>query len=144
MDCSPPGSSVHGISQSRILEWVAISSSRGSSPTQELNPGLPRGKRFFTVWATREAIQSHDCIWICLVSDLLHICGVKGGRKHLLLVCLGPPGVPKLVFQNLNLFTASWNLSLWQLSYNRREAAERLGAQNGSQAALAQPCSAGY
>ena len=28
-DCSPPGSSVHGISQERILEWVAISSSRG-------------------------------------------------------------------------------------------------------------------
>ena len=30
-DCSPPGSSVHGISQTRTLEWVAISSSRGSS-----------------------------------------------------------------------------------------------------------------
>ena len=31
MDCSPPGSSVHGIFQAKILEWVAISSSRGSS-----------------------------------------------------------------------------------------------------------------
>ena len=31
MDCSPPGSSVHGISQGRILEWVAIFFSRGSS-----------------------------------------------------------------------------------------------------------------
>ena len=31
MDCSPPGSSVCGISQARILEWVAISFSRGSS-----------------------------------------------------------------------------------------------------------------
>ena len=31
MDCSPPGSSVHGVLQARILEWVAISSSRGSS-----------------------------------------------------------------------------------------------------------------
>ena len=31
VDCSPPGSSVHGILQARILEWVAISSSRGSS-----------------------------------------------------------------------------------------------------------------
>ena len=31
MDCSPPGSSVHGIFQSGILEWVAVSSSRGSS-----------------------------------------------------------------------------------------------------------------
>ena len=32
MNCSPPGSSVHSILQARILEWVAISSSRGSSP----------------------------------------------------------------------------------------------------------------
>ena len=39
MDCSPPSSSVHGILQARILEWVVISFSRGSS--QGLNPGLP-------------------------------------------------------------------------------------------------------
>ena len=31
LDCSPPGSTVHGISQVRILEWVAIPFSRGSS-----------------------------------------------------------------------------------------------------------------
>ena len=31
MDCSPPGFSVYGILQARILEWVAVSSSRGSS-----------------------------------------------------------------------------------------------------------------
>ena len=31
MGCTPPGSSVHGILQARILEWVAITSSRGSS-----------------------------------------------------------------------------------------------------------------
>ena len=31
MHCSPPGSSVHGVSQARVLEWVAISFSRGSS-----------------------------------------------------------------------------------------------------------------
>ena len=31
MDCSPPGSSVHGILQARTLEWVAMPSSRGSS-----------------------------------------------------------------------------------------------------------------
>ena len=31
VDCSPPGSSVHGILQARILQWVASSSSRGSS-----------------------------------------------------------------------------------------------------------------
>ena len=35
MDCSPPGSSVHGILQARILEWVAISFSRGSSRSRD-------------------------------------------------------------------------------------------------------------
>ena len=35
MDCSPPGSSVHGILQARILEWVAISFSRGSSQPKD-------------------------------------------------------------------------------------------------------------
>ena len=40
MDCSPPGSSVHGIFQARILEWVDISFSRGIFPTQGLNLGL--------------------------------------------------------------------------------------------------------
>ena len=35
MDYSPPGSSVHGILQARILEWVAISFSRGSSPLRD-------------------------------------------------------------------------------------------------------------
>ena len=36
MDCSPPGFSVHGILQARVLEWVAISSSRGSSRPRDL------------------------------------------------------------------------------------------------------------
>ena len=35
MDCSPPGSSVHGIFQARILEWVAISFSKGPSQPME-------------------------------------------------------------------------------------------------------------
>ena len=39
--CSPPDSSIHGILQARILEWVAISFSRGIFPTQGLKPGLP-------------------------------------------------------------------------------------------------------
>ena len=35
MDCSPPDSSVHGILQARILEWIVIPSSRGSSPPRD-------------------------------------------------------------------------------------------------------------
>ena len=40
-NCSPPGSSVHGILQARISEWVAMPSSRGSSRPRGSNPGLP-------------------------------------------------------------------------------------------------------
>ena len=55
VDCSPPGSSVHGMSQARILEWVAIPFSRGSSwPRDQTHFSWIAG-RFFTVWATREA-----------------------------------------------------------------------------------------
>ena len=47
MDCNPPGSSVHGISQARILKWVAISFSRGFSPGIEPQ-SLALIGRFFT------------------------------------------------------------------------------------------------
>ena len=38
VDYSPPGSSVHGVSQARILEWVAISSSKGSNQPKDQTP----------------------------------------------------------------------------------------------------------
>ena len=50
MDCSPPGSSVHGILQVRILEWVAIPFSRGSSQPRDWTHISWITGRFFTVW----------------------------------------------------------------------------------------------
>ena len=58
MDCSPPGFSVHGILQARILEWVAIPSSMGSSQTRDWTQVSCITGRFFTIWATREAPES--------------------------------------------------------------------------------------
>ena len=55
MDCSPPGSSVHGISQARILERVAISSSRGSSQPRNQTCVSCTGRQVLNCWATREA-----------------------------------------------------------------------------------------
>ena len=49
MDCSPPGSSAHGILQARILEWVAMPSSRGSSPLMDQTWVSCIAGRFFTV-----------------------------------------------------------------------------------------------
>ena len=55
MDCSPPSSSVHGILQARILEWVAISFSRGSLQPRDRTQVSHIAGGFFTVWATKEA-----------------------------------------------------------------------------------------
>ena len=57
MDCSLPASSIHGIFQTRLLEWAAISFSRGSS-----DPGIKPGSLILqadsTTWATRETERS--------------------------------------------------------------------------------------
>ena len=55
MDCSLPGSSVHGISLARILEWVAISSSRGSSWPKDRTRVSCISRRILYHWPTREA-----------------------------------------------------------------------------------------
>ena len=54
IDCSLPGSSVHEILQARILEWVAIPFSRGSSWHRDWTQVFHIAGSFFTVWATRE------------------------------------------------------------------------------------------
>ena len=53
MDYGLPGSSVHGIFQARILKWVAISFSKGSSWSSDQTQVSHIAGRFFTVWATR-------------------------------------------------------------------------------------------
>ena len=55
IDCSLPGSSVHGILHARILEWVAISLPRVSSQPRNQTWVSCLAGRFFTDWATREA-----------------------------------------------------------------------------------------
>ena len=54
----PPGSSVHGILQARILEWVAIFFSRGSSQPRDWTQVSCTAGRIFTMWAGREAPKS--------------------------------------------------------------------------------------
>ena len=70
MDCSPPGSSVHGILQARILEWEAIPFSRGSSRPRDqiqslMSPALAGG--FFTTNTTRDSLSLYIYIYIMVV-----------------------------------------------------------------------------
>ena len=75
-DCSPPGPTVHGTSQARILEWVAIPFSMGSSWSRDQTWAFCITGRFFTVWATREArsiprghlMAAQSVFWISLKS----------------------------------------------------------------------------
>ena len=53
---SPPGSYVHEILQARILEWIAMPSSRGFSQPRDWTQVSHITGRFFTIWATREAL----------------------------------------------------------------------------------------
>ena len=60
---SPPGSSVHGISQARILEWVAISFSRGSFWPRDQTQVSCIADRFSTVWVTSFLTYLLTIIW---------------------------------------------------------------------------------
>ena len=62
MDCSLPGSSIHGISQARILEWVDISFSRRSSWPRDWTLVSCIIGRHFTVWATREVLMMPEAV----------------------------------------------------------------------------------
>ena len=79
VDCSPPGSSVHGILQARILEWVAMPLLQGIFPTQGSNPGLlhcrcilyhlshqesPRILEWIAMASSRGSSQPRD--WTCI------------------------------------------------------------------------------
>ena len=59
VDSSPPGSSVHGILQERILEWVTTSSSRGSSPPRDLTC-VPCIDRWILYCVCRRVYQDRD------------------------------------------------------------------------------------
>jgi len=76
-DCSPPGFSVHGILQARILDWIAIPFSRGTSQPRNRTLVSCMAGRFFTIWATamvnnftlelREKSSTH---WISLLKKV--------------------------------------------------------------------------
>ena len=59
MDCSLTGSSIYGIFQARILEWVAISFSRRSSRPRDWTQVSCISGRLFTTWGTRKSLQLH-------------------------------------------------------------------------------------
>ena len=70
MDCSPSGSSVHGILQARILEWVAISYAGGIFPTQGWNLGLLRCRKILY----QLSHQGSPIAWKIFIPDWMSVC----------------------------------------------------------------------
>ena len=69
MDCSPPGSAVHGILQERILEWVAIPFSREFSWHRVRTWVSCLAGRFFTIWAHHGSPDLKSCNFNLLSTD---------------------------------------------------------------------------
>ena len=98
MDCSPSGSSVHGILQARMLEWVAICYSRGSS--------WPRAWTHVSyVSCIGRQILYHCITWEALTSLLLQIFffSLRRNIKLLCVMDLEPPG-------GNELYTLAWEI----------------------------------
>ena len=109
LEYSPPGSSVHGILQARILERVAISFSRGSSRPRDQTQVSHTAGRCFTIWATREALFYNIP---CLIFSPLLLSLLINSRSTIRLRAKGfhtqmhhfPSGIP--LWQN-------WRLEGW-------------------------------
>ena len=99
MACSPPGSSAHGISQARILEWVAISFSRDLPDSRDWTCISCTAGGFFTWDATREAqgggLAKH---WLWRYTAGSHP-----------ITCLGDPGTNSLIALSLRFLAVSGN-----------------------------------
>ena len=88
MDCNPPGSSVHRIFQARILDWVAVSFSDGSSRPRDWTLVSYIGRQVLYHWATWEAARG---LWIYLPQGLDQS-GHQRGSQEPKPDALGPPG----------------------------------------------------
>ena len=109
MDCSLPGSSIHGILQARILEWVAIPFSRGLPQPRDWTQVSCIAGKFFTFWATRDAPQVP----------------MGGSRK------MGMRGVP-VMNSDVTPRERLWglwlwmpHLGLWKTSWTQQEASQQ-------------------
>ena len=92
MDCSPPGFSVHGVLRARILEWVAIPFSRGSSRPRDWTCVSCIAGRFFRIWATREActlleVHIEGIAFLALLKDYKKTAAQKYFAGYLSLPC---------------------------------------------------------
>ena len=116
MDCSLPGSSVHGIFQVRTLEWVGISFSRASSPPREQTQVSHIAGRLFAFWATKQLV---------LFAQLFN------GEKHLQFnVSIVQVNIELSVMNLISLLTVThysiWLMDMWPILTNHSMKCQNL------------------
>ena len=121
MDCSPPGSSIHGFLQARILEWVAFSFSRGSCQPRDRTLVFHIAGSFFTIWATRGAQMIKHNSNICCYQNAcdLEFNGSSPHTHHILKddddwhnMLFKKKFILKKRFSKSILATNAWNLKI--------------------------------
>ena len=124
MDCSLPGPSVHGILQARILEWVAISFSRGSYRSRDWTRVSCIGGRFFTAWVTRESLQLSDKNFNFRKSSSIYGLGRSpggGNGNPLQYSCLENPMDRGAWWATVHWVAKSWTLLKWLNTHPKSE-----------------------
>ena len=127
-DCSPPGSSVYGILQAGILEWVAMPSSRGSSQPRDQTQVSHITGGLFTIWDTREAQEYWSEYPIPSPGDLPNP-GTKPGSPALQVDSLPSelPGKPRWMVTPLKKMKKYERKDMWFRAWEPRNQWKKRG-----------------
>ena len=106
MDCQLPESSVREILQARILEWIALPFSRGSSQSRDQSQVSHTAGKFFTVWATKEAhrttISSSNSTYVYLFNENVNTNSKRYIDLHI---------YSSIIYNNQDIKTTSWQIN---------------------------------
>ena len=126
MNCNPPGTSVHGILQARILEWVAISFSKWSSQPRDRIQVSRIAGGFFTNWATRDTQPPGQAIKL----ELSHT--HKKRKMHFSFLYTQSASIVHFPHYNFK-FWAGFKLELKQERYSRNSCGRWSGTTHPEQ-----------
>ena len=143
MDCNPPGSSVHGIFQARVLGWVAISFFRGSSWPRDQNWIFSIGRWILYLWATWEAPHTHEIYQIIyllgrLVSRVFFFCNLVWlvFPKSMMLVMIITGWFYIILRWKRRQVALGWTIEGVQVGVERKEERDWRGSQDGKRRRL--------
>ena len=119
VDCSLPDSPVHGILEARLLEWVAIRFSRGSSWPRDRTWVSCIARKYFTIWGTRQAHRRYDMIYLLrrryiFIKDVIYCISIfylmNGMHWFLIQTILQVCNKAQLGYRWLSVYAAEFSL----------------------------------